>query len=146
MALIDPTLLKKAAMISNAVITKFVLIGLGAWLGSKADTALNTTPLFLLIGIFAGGGAGLWYLFVIIKKNKIDDSDKIELSEGKKQKIMQEKIEEQKQEQEQKQVKNDIIRGYNPETDSWHCSECGVDMGSINPRQLCGKYYCKSDC
>ena len=81
-----------------------------------------------------------------LKKNKIDDSDKIELSEGKKQKIMQEKIEEQKQEQEQKQVKNDIIRGYNPETDSWHCSECGVDMGSINPRQLCGKYYCKSDC
>ena len=73
MALIDPTLLKKAAMISNAVITKFVLIGLGAWLGSKADTALNTTPLFLLIGIFAGGGAGLWYLFVIIKKNKIDE-------------------------------------------------------------------------
>ncbi len=56
----------------------------------------------------------------------------------------------EKEEQEQTQVKNDtninIIRGYNPETDSWHCSECGVDMGSINPRQLCGKYYCKSDC
>jgi len=72
MALFDPVLIRKAAVISNAVITKFVLIGLGAWLGGKADTSLNTSPLFLLLGIFVGGGAGLWYLFVMIKKNKID--------------------------------------------------------------------------
>jgi len=39
--------------------------------------------------------------------------------------------------------KNKIkVYGYNPETDSWHCLECGVDIGSQNPRQLCGKYYC----
>ena len=34
------------------------------------------------------------------------------------------------------------IYGYNYETYSWHCLECGIDMGSCNPRQLCGKYYC----
>lgn len=38
--------------------------------------------------------------------------------------------------------KKDKVYGYNPETDSWHCLECGVDMGPQNPRQLCGKYYC----
>ena len=26
--------------------------------------------------------------------------------------------------------------------DTWHCLECGVDMGSCNPRQLCGKNQC----
>lgn len=41
-----------------------------------------------------------------------------------------------------KKTKN-IIKGYNPETDSWHCLECGIDMGPSNPRQLCGKWYCK---
>jgi len=34
------------------------------------------------------------------------------------------------------------IYGYNSETDSWHCVECGIDMGINNPRQLCGKIYC----
>lgn len=35
-----------------------------------------------------------------------------------------------------------IVYGYNGETDSWHCIECGEDMGSCNPRQLCRKTYC----
>lgn len=34
------------------------------------------------------------------------------------------------------------ITGYNPKTDSWHCLQCGVDMGPQNPRQLCGKWRC----
>ena len=34
------------------------------------------------------------------------------------------------------------VYGYNPVTDSWHCVECGVDMGPHNPRQLCGKSIC----
>jgi hypothetical protein len=34
------------------------------------------------------------------------------------------------------------IYGYNEQTDSWHCTICGEDMGSSNPRQLCGKYKC----
>lgn len=38
--------------------------------------------------------------------------------------------------------KNEKIRGYNPRTDSWHCTECGIDMGKMNSRQLCGKIYC----
>ncbi len=35
-----------------------------------------------------------------------------------------------------------LVYGYNPQTDSWHCLECGEDMGKNNPRQLCGKIYC----
>ncbi len=38
-----------------------------------------------------------------------------------------------------------IIRGYNPETGSWHCTECGIDMGFCNPRQLCKKTYCENN-
>ncbi len=34
--------------------------------------------------------------------------------------------------------------GYNYETDSWHCNICGIDMGTNNPRQLCGKIYCSN--
>lgn len=36
------------------------------------------------------------------------------------------------------------IHGYNFQTESWHCLECGEDMGPNNPRQLCGKYFCKN--
>ena len=34
------------------------------------------------------------------------------------------------------------IYGYNKKTNSWHCVECGEDMGPHNPRQLCCKSYC----
>ena len=34
------------------------------------------------------------------------------------------------------------IYGYNHLENTWHCCECGVDMGSSNPRQFCGKYQC----
>jgi hypothetical protein len=34
------------------------------------------------------------------------------------------------------------VYGFNPETENWHCLECGDDMGPNNPRQLCGKYFC----
>ena len=37
---------------------------------------------------------------------------------------------------------NKIIKGYNEKTGSWHCLECGTDMGTMNPRQLCYKTYC----
>jgi hypothetical protein len=26
-----------------------------------------------------------------------------------------------------------------------YCIECGVDMGPMNPRQLCGKWYCLNE-
>jgi hypothetical protein len=35
-----------------------------------------------------------------------------------------------------------IVYGYNPKTESWHCLQCGRDMGPQNPRQLCGKTRC----
>ena len=37
---------------------------------------------------------------------------------------------------------DNIVYGYNVLTASWHCMECGIDMGSSNPRQLCGKNFC----
>jgi ribosomal protein S27AE len=39
---------------------------------------------------------------------------------------------------------DNTVYGYNIITESWHCTLCGVDMGSHNPRQLCGKYYCEN--
>jgi hypothetical protein len=38
--------------------------------------------------------------------------------------------------------KENIIKGYNEKTGSWHCIDCGVDMGPSNSRQLCFKTYC----
>lgn len=40
----------------------------------------------------------------------------------------------------------ELVYGYNEKTNSWHCLECGDDMGPTNPRQLCGKYFCRSKC
>lgn len=45
-----------------------------------------------------------------------------------------------------KKNKKEKIYGFNPETESWHCLQCGVDMGIQNPRQLCGKYFCHNEC
>jgi len=46
-------------------------------------------------------------------------------------------------EREEKKYKK--IYGYNPETDEWHCTLCGENMGRTNSRQLCGKYYCYNE-
>lgn len=40
---------------------------------------------------------------------------------------------------------NEKIFGYNPKTNSWHCTICGIDMGEFNSRQLCRKTYCEND-
>ena len=40
------------------------------------------------------------------------------------------------------QKNTQLVYGYNWKTDSWHCLECGEDMGKTNPRQLCGKTHC----
>jgi hypothetical protein len=39
-------------------------------------------------------------------------------------------------------IKKDKVYGYNSITKSWHCLNCGIDMGYDNSRQLCGKIYC----
>jgi hypothetical protein len=28
------------------------------------------------------------------------------------------------------------------EIETWLCTQCGIDMGKCNPRQLCGKTFC----
>lgn len=38
----------------------------------------------------------------------------------------------------------EIVLGYNPKKESWHCIGCGIDMGLNNPRQLCRKTYCEN--
>jgi len=35
----------------------------------------------------------------------------------------------------------EIIKGYNPKTEHFHCVECGADMGNYQG-QLCRKSYC----
>lgn len=47
---------------------------------------------------------------------------------------------------EQQKKNKPIVYGYDSETDSWHCLECGEDMGRHNPRQLCGKTHCYNKC
>jgi len=37
------------------------------------------------------------------------------------------------------------VYGYNCKTHSWHCTQCGEDMGEHNPRQLCRKTYCGNE-
>jgi len=39
---------------------------------------------------------------------------------------------------------NNLIKGYNIDTDEWHCLSCGISMGQNNPRQLCKKSYCET--
>ena len=42
----------------------------------------------------------------------------------------------------EQKLKISNTHGYNYDTGSWHCIECGIDMGPTNPRQLCGKSRC----
>lgn len=37
------------------------------------------------------------------------------------------------------------IYGYDPKTDCWFCTKCGINMGKNNPRQLCRKTYCENE-
>ena len=37
--------------------------------------------------------------------------------------------------------KPELIKGYNPKTERFHCVECGADMGNYQG-QLCRKSYC----
>jgi len=39
------------------------------------------------------------------------------------------------------ETKPEIIKGYNPITEHFHCLECGADMGNYQG-QLCQKSYC----
>lgn len=38
-------------------------IVVGVFLGLTADNAMGTAPLFLIVGLFLGGAAGMWNLF-----------------------------------------------------------------------------------
>jgi hypothetical protein len=52
-----------------------------------------------------------------------------------------EEFEEEIEYNETEYIRNNVILGYNPETNHWHCIQCGEDMGN-NSRQLCGKTFC----
>ncbi len=41
----------------------------------------------------------------------------------------------------EQEAKPEIIKGYNPKTEHFHCLECGADMGNYQG-QLCRKSYC----
>ncbi len=45
---------------------------------------------------------------------------------------------------EQDQIEQDqIVYSSNNLIPTWNCTICGIDLGTHNPRQFCGKYYCK---
>ncbi len=62
MSLIDPKIMRTYAIVSSAVLTKAVLIGVGYYFGSILDKKYNTAPLFILVFISLGLGIGLWWL------------------------------------------------------------------------------------
>ncbi len=43
------------------------------------------------------------------------------------------------------EVKNNFKKIIHEPVYSYKCIICGEDMGPNNPRQLCGKIYCKND-
>lgn len=44
-----------------------VLLLLGIWLGNKLDQSLNTSPIFLIIGMILGLFIGIWSIVKMIK-------------------------------------------------------------------------------
>jgi F0F1-type ATP synthase assembly protein I len=62
-------------------LTLAIVVLLGFFIGRWIDTKLNTTPLFLLIGVFWGVGGSFYYLFLQIKQQQEkQDSEKDEAS------------------------------------------------------------------
>ena len=57
-------------------------------------------------------------------------------------KYADEKYDSDDEKYESEKLKISNTHGYNYDTGSWHCIECGIDMGPTNPRQLCGKSRC----
>jgi len=61
-SLIDPKIMRTYAIVSGAVFTKAILIGVGYYVGSILDKKFNTAPLFIMICITIGLAIGLWWL------------------------------------------------------------------------------------
>ncbi|OEF99835.1 hypothetical protein BHF71_01280 [Vulcanibacillus modesticaldus] len=43
------------------------LLIIGVWLGRKVDSYFQTSPIFLIIGIFSGFVLGIWFVIRLIK-------------------------------------------------------------------------------
>jgi len=61
---------RTAAMITNAVITKALLIAGGYYLGNALDSRFGTTPYLMISGITLGLSLGLWWLVMTLNKLK----------------------------------------------------------------------------
>ncbi len=44
-----------------------VLVLAGIWLGKTVDSILQTSPVFIIIGIFSGFAVGIWSIIKIVK-------------------------------------------------------------------------------
>ncbi len=49
---------------------------LGVYLGHLADQRWETTPLFLLLGLFLGAGSGFWTIYKVVFPRKTEDDSK----------------------------------------------------------------------
>ena len=66
----DPKKAKTAAIITNAVTTKALLIAGGYYLGSYLDRQYNTAPYLMVTGIVLGLSLGLWWLVITLNRLK----------------------------------------------------------------------------
>lgn len=73
MSLIDPKVMRTYAIVSSAVFTKAVLIGIGYYVGSILDKKFGTAPLFILVCITLGLALGLWWLIRSLNRRNNDD-------------------------------------------------------------------------
>ncbi|MGL4521086.1 MAG: AtpZ/AtpI family protein [Bacilli bacterium] len=59
----------KAMAISSMIVSQFVGCSLiGLFLGMKADQWLNSTPILLIIGLFAGMVVGAYSIYISFKQ------------------------------------------------------------------------------
>jgi len=69
--LIDRKLLRFYAVLSSAVFVKAAIIAGGIFGGIALDKKFDTSPIFLVIGLFLGMGLGVYWMYHYIKRTKI---------------------------------------------------------------------------
>ena len=79
--------------------------------------------------------------------DKSESSDTIHISEEQKEKLYDILFDIQNNNQfylDIENIINNLEKSINSNTNGFinRCTECNIDMGPHNPRQLCGKYYC----
>ena len=73
---LDTRKIRAAALMTNAAVTKVILVLGGYWLGHKLDEKLHTGPWLMILGIVIGVSSGLWYVLFTAQRISGDGSKK----------------------------------------------------------------------